>query len=806
MLKNNKLRMIGGFLLVHFGQFVLADVIVDLKQGDSITVERVIGQPEIKIDGHLNEAVWAGLPAYDEFVVIEPDTLASVPHATRVKFFYTTDGLYVGVDMDQPVESLIKRLSSRDQRQINRDGISVTLDTSGEGRYGYWFGVNLGDSLLDGTVLPERQFTSDWDGAWRGASQTTDHGWSAELFIPWGTVSMPASDEIRRIGLFISRKVAYIEERWGWPGLPDTQAQFMSVLQEMQFKDVNPKKQYSIYPFAAVGRDLIDDKNLYKVGADFFWRPSTNMQISGTVNPDFGNVETDDVVINLDATEAFFPEKRLFFLEGREVFVASPRADTRSNGVGNSGAPYTMVNTRRIGGKPLDLPVASNVSIPGRELARPVDLYGAVKLTGQVGSFRYGFLGAFEEDAVLRGSDGGVPVLLKQTGSNYGIARLVYEDSVGGAYRSVGLLSTAALHDSRDALVQGVDGHYLTSDGKLKLDGQVFTSDIDGIDRGYGGFFDVEYTLRQGVSQRFGIEYFDDKVNINDLGYLQRNDSFRIRSAHVRTSSGMSWARSNQFDLRGFAQKNAAGYFTGGAIYMTNRLTFNNLSSMTFVTSFTPKAYDDLNSFGNGTYRTAKRREVMMRYSSPSTNDLTFGGGVGFREEALGGNQLKIGGGVTWRPNDRFSADLNYSWADRNGWLLHQESRNMTTFNAEQWTPKVTLEYFFSARQQIRAALQWVSIRAHEDEFFMVPDSPGDLIKTDKPAGPSDSFGLSQMSFQVRYRWEIAPLSDLFVVYTRVADKGLALQDNSFSDLFEAGWRDPVNDVFVVKIRYRFGS
>ncbi|MEJ6591181.1 MAG: hypothetical protein QNL99_04310, partial [SAR86 cluster bacterium] len=184
MLKNNKLRMIGGFLLVHFGQFVLADVIVDLKQGDSITVERVIGQPEIKIDGHLNEAVWAGLPAYDEFVVIEPDTLASVPHATRVKFFYTTDGLYVGVDMDQPVESLIKRLSSRDQRQINRDGISVTLDTSGEGRYGYWFGVNLGDSLLDGTVLPERQFTSDWDGAWRGASQTTDHGWSAELFIP----------------------------------------------------------------------------------------------------------------------------------------------------------------------------------------------------------------------------------------------------------------------------------------------------------------------------------------------------------------------------------------------------------------------------------------------------------------------------------------------------------------------------------------------------------------------------------------------------------------------------------------------
>ena len=806
MRKQQIFRVFSALLLVSLGQAAVANLVVDLEQGESIKVERVSAELEIKIDGRLDEAVWADLPAYDEFVVVEPDTLASVPHATRVKFFYTQDGLYVGVDMDQPVESLIKRLSSRDQRQVNRDSVSLTLDTSGEGRYGYWFGVNLGDTLMDGTVLPERQFTSDWDGAWRGASKTTDHGWSAELFIPWGTISMPASEDIRRIGLYMSRKVAYIEERWGWPGLPDTQAKFMSVLQEMQFEDVNPKKQYSIYPFAAVGRDLIDDKNQYKLGADFFWRPSTNMQISGTVNPDFGNVESDDVVINLDATETFFPEKRLFFLEGQEVFVASPRADTRGNGVGNAGAPYTMVNTRRIGGKPLALPVAANISIPDRELARPVDLYGAVKLTGQMGSFRYGFLGAFEEDAVLRGKANGESVWLKQTGSDYAIGRLVYEDSVGGAYRSVGFLSTAALHETRDALVQGLDGHYLTSDGKLKLDGQVFTSDTEGIDRGYGGFFDVEYTLRQGVSQRFGIEYFDDKVNINDLGYLQRNDNFRIRSAHVRTSSGMSWAKSNQFDLRGFVQKNSAGYFTGGAIYLTNRLTFNNLSSLMLVTSFTPAAYDDLNSFGNGIYRTEKRREVVLRYSSPSNTNLTFGGGIGLREEALGGNQVSLGGGFTWRPSDRLSVDLEYSWADRQGWLLHQENKNFTTFNAEQWTPKVTFEYFFSARQQIRAALQWVSIRAHEDEFYLIPENPGELIKTSKPAGPSDSFGLSQMSFQVRYRWEIAPLSDLFVVYTRVADKGLPLRENSFSDLFEAGWRDPVNDVFVVKVRYRFGS
>lgn len=47
---------------------------------------------------------------------------------------------------------------------------------------------------------------------------------------------------------------------------------------------------------------------------DVFWRPSTNFQLTGTLNPAFGGVESDDVVINLSATETFFPEKRLFFV------------------------------------------------------------------------------------------------------------------------------------------------------------------------------------------------------------------------------------------------------------------------------------------------------------------------------------------------------------------------------------------------------------------------------------------------------------------------------------------------------------
>ena len=68
--------------------------------------------------------------------------------------FYTAKGLYVSAVMQQPSESLVRRLSNRDQL-LNRDSFSVTLDTSGEGLYGYWFELSLGGSKADGKLAPE---------------------------------------------------------------------------------------------------------------------------------------------------------------------------------------------------------------------------------------------------------------------------------------------------------------------------------------------------------------------------------------------------------------------------------------------------------------------------------------------------------------------------------------------------------------------------------------------------------------------------------------------------------------------------
>ena len=404
----------------------------------------------VTIDGRIDEAIWRDVPGYDNMLVMDPDTLVEPRYKTDVRLFYTDKGLYIAAFMEQPKDTLVSRLSSRDQF-INRDEFGITLDTSGEGLYGYWFVSNLGGSVMDGKVAPERQFSREWDGPWLSATAEVEGGWSTEMFLPWSMMTMATVERgERKLGFWMMRKVAYLDERWSWPALPFTSKRFMSALPNMRTPDVQPKQQVSFFPYVSAARNEITGEDDYRVGADVSWRPSSNVQLTAAINPDFGAVESDDVVVNLTAFETFFPEKRLFFLEGREVFSTTPRSQPQGSdpSAGGSrqttstftGEPTTLLNTRRIGGAArVDVP--DGLDVAGVELGRPTDLIGALKVTGQSGGFRYGVLGAVEDDAVLRatvsqGANAGQETFVTAEGRDFGVARLLYEEA-GEGRRSI---------------------------------------------------------------------------------------------------------------------------------------------------------------------------------------------------------------------------------------------------------------------------------------------------------------------------------------------------------------------------------
>jgi len=605
----------------------------------------------------------------------------------------------------------------------------------------------------------------------------------------------------RKMGYYLSRLVAERGERWAYPALPRTRSTFMSALQPIEFENVTPKKQLTIYPYgsSAYNRNS-DSPDTYKAGFDIFWRPLSNLQLTATVNPDFGNVESDRVDVNLSSFESFFSEKRAFFLEGQEIFNTSPRAQQQGGG----GSPTSLIYTRRIGSPPTDTGIA-NLELPLVEENQPSELFGAAKVTGQNGNWRYGFLAAFEEDTKLNGFVNNTPFQVTQDGRDFAAGRVLYEDTSTGARRSIGWLTTHVAHPQSDATVHGLDTHYLSKDGRWQADMQLIASDVDDV-TGQGGFVDLSYTPMRGRKHSLALDYFDNKVDISDFGFFRRNDVRGGRYAYDRTDSDISGLQERQTKFRVVEEYNRDGQRTRSGIFSNQERIFDSNNRIFYELNYFPKRWEDRNSEGNGDYRVDGRWQTGAFAKTDRSKPLSLGIGAFYTGEHLGGRTLDYSIETTWRPNDRFSLVVDLGYEDKKGWVLHETGREFGAYDAEFWRPQVEMDFFLSARQQFRITAQWAGIKADERERLAVPIGDGSLEPVNLAAGANDrDFSISRVTFQARYRWELAPLSDLFIVYTRGSDVD-SMPDEDFGELLSNAWTDALIDIFVIKLRYRLGG
>jgi hypothetical protein len=756
---------------------------------------------EITIDGFIDEDVWKDLPVIDGMKVIDPDTLADTPYETHVRFFYTERGIYLSAMNFQPQETLMARMTSRDVK-LERDGFVVAIDASGEGLYGFYLRINLGNSLTDATILPERTFNFQWDGPWLARTQALENGWSAEYYIPWSMMPLPQVDDDRKIGIYLERQVGHLQgEAWANPPLPGTVNQFLSAFEKYELKDIEPRRQLTYYPFASGIYDGVRDESTYKVGTEIFWRPTSNSLLSASLNPDFGNVESDDVVVNLTAFEVFFPERRVFFLEGQDVFNTSPR----TSGRGGPGGPISLLNTRRIGGAAIyDVP--DDVNVMPTDLSQPSELLGAVKLTGQSGNWRYGTLLASETESQIAGTlDDGTQVTLNAVGRDFSIARLLYEDTSSGGRRAIGWMGTNLTHPTIDATAHAVDMHYFSADNRFVIDTQIMHSNVDG-KTGNGFLGDVAFRPRRGLQHGLRATYIDDTLDINELGFLTRNDQMNLDYNMFNIESDVPGLRQRTTSLFISNQWNTDGEPVRLGLFLNRG--YNTINNNTYDVSlrYFPERIDDRLGRGTGDFKVEGRYGLNLGFRTNPADKLAFNFDLNLDQDELGPARTGASARFTWRPNDRFSSDLRLDYTDREALLVHKGSGSYTSFESHQWAPQLEMNYFLNAWQQLRFTLQWTALKAFEDRFWQVDSQNLDFLQpVAKSDDDSDNFTISRLTFQARYRWEIAPLSDLFVVYTR----GSNLPTDSFEtfqDLLVQSWTDPIVDTLAIKLRYRFGS
>ncbi len=794
-------RLVTGlFLAVGFSGALSAQPLNPIAEQRATPLTRVAdAAAEITVDGVLDELIWQDIPVIDGMGVIQPDTLAAASLETHTRVFYTARGMYVGVMNYQDPATLVSRMSSRDA-QSQRDSYGFAFDPSGTGLYGYFLRINLGDSLNDGTIVPERQINRQWDGPWHGATKSLDNGWSGEMFIPWSMMALPQGGETRRIGIYTERVLAAMGETWSWPVLPRNSAEFISAFQPYELTGINPSTQFTLYPYASASFDDMKNETDYRVGTDLYWRPTSNLQLSAALNPDFGTVESDDVVVNLGAFETYFEEKRPFFLEGQDIFSTSPR-DIGAHG----GAPTTLLNTRRIG-RQASYTVPAGVNVIPTDLSRPSDLLAAGKLTGQSGNWRYGTMLAAEDDSMVRGTlADGSRVHLQSEGRDFAIGRLLYEDTSSGGRRAYGWFGSNLSHPNREATVNAFDMHYFSADTRWVVDGQLMHSRVQDVS-GSGMYLDLNFRPNRRLQHSITGTYLDDKIELNDIGFVQRNDHVQLDYVLNITESDLPGLRSRNRSVNIVNQWNTDGDPVRLGMHFSQYLNFLDNTSLSSTLRFFPARTDDTLSRGNGTFKIPMRIGFDANWRSDASRPISYNVGFNSAEEDLGKQSLSYSAGVSWQPNDRFSVDLSTRYVDREAWLIHLGKGRMTAFEANEWAPRLEMDYFISAKQQLRFSMQWTGIKAFEDRFYQVNASKVEpLNETGDLTAGTDNFAVSRMSFQARYRWEIAPLSDLFFVYTRGGNLARTFEDD-YSGMFEHAWNDQVVDNWVVKLRYRLGS
>lgn len=136
--------------------------------------------------------------------------------------------------------------------------------------------------------------------------------------------------------------------------------------------------------------------------------------------------------------------------------------------------------------------------------------------------------------------------------------------------------------------------------------------------------------------------------------------------------------------------------------------------------------------------------------------------------------------------------------------MVWQGGRNFGRYDAADLQPGIKVNWFLAANHQLNFIAQWAGVDANENGFYAVPPGDGDLDQAPR-VRPTYDFTVSLLTMQVRYRWEIAPLTDLYLVYNR--GNTLPNQfDEGLGDLFEQAYLHPIIYNFVAKLRWRFGN
>ena len=737
------------------------------------------GEQAPVIDGRLDDAVWSAAPVAGDFVTQRPAFGLPASQRTEARVVYDADAIYVAVRaFDTAPDSIASQLGRRDATGIITDWVQVIFDSYHDKRTAFRFAVTPRGVKRDVFHYDDGPEDATWDAVWTVETTIDSLGWTAEYRIPFSQLRFRQGSGEQVWGFNMWRDLARKEERSYWSPMRPDQSGFASRFGTLTgIRDLSNPKRLELLPYsvASVTRDgEVSDDDPFRdptdpalsLGADLKYGVTSNLTLTATFNPDFGQVEADPSQVNLSAFETFFQERRPFFVEGVDVF---------NFGLGGGEA---LFYSRRIGRTP-----QGGVGSGKRFVDAPdaTTILGAAKLTGRTsGGWTIGVLDAVTAEEKTRffvDDANGVEQAVTEPMTNYGVAR-VRRDMRGGQTSIGGIVTTVHRRLGEDnglewlpgsAYAGGLDWRHRFLNGQWQFNGFLLQSTVRGdtlaiqrLQTSPARYFQrpdaghVEYDPRrtalngsgglvainkiagkwQGGS---GLVYRSPGFEANDIGFLQ-------------TADRLSWdgyVGYNQFEPQGpfrnwnFYHNHYLGWTTDGerTNYGTN--INGNFGLKNFWTGYWGLAYNATGLSVSGlrggpAIVTPASGEWWGGFSSDRRKKVSFGADLSSTwENGTDGGSLFLAPFATLRPSSRFDLTLapSVNW-NTSAWQYvgsrtdanADGTRRWVFGNLDQTTVSLTarLNYIFSPTLSLQFYAQPFISAGDYADFMEVADSRAD--------------------------------------------------------------------------------
>ena len=655
----------------------------------------------ITIDGRLDEPAWSGTSPVTSLTQRVPQEGAPPTQRTEIRLLYDDDALYVGIRMYDTAPDSIKALLARRDRMVSADRFIVYLDSYHDRRSGFYFGINAGGTLYDGTLYNDEWSDSTWDGVWSARAVRDSLGWTAEFRIPYSQLRFERHDTYRW-GVNFKREIARRKEEDYLVFRPTNGSGFVSRFVDLiGLERVSPPPRLEVMPYVTAKAEFLDHApgDPFHTGAsanpgagvDAKLGIGSNLTMDATINPDFGQVEVDPAVVNLTDIETFYPEQRPFFIEGANIYNFGFGGANDFWGF-NWGGPEFLY-TRRIGRAPQGrLPDAEFSNEPAG-----THILGAAKLTGKAGSWSLGALNALTKREFADLATGDTRWRSEvEPPTWYGAYRLQKEMS--GGRSGIGLIGTGVARwfdeDSlpnqlaKNAFGLGIDGWFtLDRAATWVVSGWAGASRVAGtptqiadLQRNSVHYFqrpDADYVQvdstagslsgwvgRVSLNKQKGNWMLNTAVGAIDPGYEVNDLGFQIWAdlinAHVM--GGYRWTRPSRLfqtarlNLAAYRNWTFGGDLTAVGYFLTGVFDLRNFSHWEWYVEYDGSSQNARRTRGGPLSLNAPGVDWDMIFTSDGRRQWIFGIGLhGDHYSRERQQSWTVAPTVEWHPSTRFS-------------------------------------------------------------------------------------------------------------------------------------------------------